>query len=64
MTEILHDPLKMYYAFALLVVFPVLRILKRASLAPFWAALLALPLVGFTACAGVLALSKWKEERA
>jgi hypothetical protein len=58
--SLLHDPYYMYYLFAALVTFPVIRILKRAGFPLFWAGLLAVPMIGFACCAGVLALRKWR----
>lgn len=59
--SLLHDPLAMYALFAALTAWPVTRILARTGLSRAWALLLILPVVGFTACTGVLALSKWKD---
>lgn len=58
--SLLHDPYYMYYLFAALVAFPVVRILGRAGLAPYWAGLLAVPMIGFACCAGVMAFRKWR----
>ena len=53
------DPLMQYYLYALLALYPALRIFKRAGLAPTGAFLLFLPWIGFMAVAVKLAFGKW-----
>lgn len=48
-----------YYAVALLMVWPLVRIFRRAGLSPFFAAALIVPMVGLTVVAGILALKPW-----
>ena len=57
--HIFHDPIYQYYSFALLCAWPVVRIFRRAGLKDAYALLLIVPIAGFIACAGILALSPW-----
>lgn len=63
MTEIiayrLADPLWQYYLFALLSLYPAVRIFKRAGLSPLHAWVLLLPWVGFMVLAMRLAFTRW-----
>lgn len=53
------DPLLEYYLFALLALYPAVRIFKRAGMAQTGALWLLLPWVGFVAVAVRLAFGKW-----
>lgn len=53
-------PFARYYLFALLAVIPMALIFKRAGFKPAYAALLAVPDVGFFLCLCLLAFQKWK----
>jgi len=57
--DIFGQQLWTYYAVAAVLMAPVVRIFMRAGFHPAWALLLLLPVVGYIACAGVLALRKW-----
>lgn len=63
MTEMLAyrmaDPLMQYYIYALLALYPALRVFKRAGLPVSGALFLLLPWVGFMAVAVRLAFGKW-----
>lgn len=58
-TLIQTDIIWRYYALALLIVWPLARIFRRAGLSPFYALALVVPMVGLTVAAGILALQKW-----
>lgn len=59
----LADPLWQYYLFALLALYPAIRIFKRAGLNPVGVWVLLLPWVGFMALAVRLAFTKWPSMR-
>jgi hypothetical protein len=54
-----NNPFWLYYIFAALIAFPVVRVFRRAGLRTDYAALLAIPLLGLACCCAVLALSPW-----
>jgi hypothetical protein len=56
---ILHNIYGLYYIFAALIAYPVVRILRRAGFEPVYATLLAVPMVGLTCCCAVMAFSPW-----
>lgn len=57
--EMLLSPMGQYYIAATLILFPFLRIFRRADLRFWWVGLLAVPMVGYILCAAVLALRRW-----
>lgn len=59
MPAFLRDPIVLYYIFAVIIAFPVVRILARAGLEKYWAALLAVPMVGLGCVMGVLTFRRW-----
>jgi hypothetical protein len=59
MMEYLKDPLVLYYIAAVAMVVPMVRVLRRTGLNPFYAALLFVPMLGYILAAGAVALQKW-----
>lgn len=59
-TSLFHDPWIVHAAFALLVLPPLWHSFRRAGLAPAWALMVAVPLIGFTAALLVLATGRWR----
>lgn len=59
MPEMLSDPFVKYYLSALIGIYPLQRIFRRAGFAPFHAAVLLVPFLGYVIAAGMLALRKW-----
>ncbi len=57
--ELRHNPLALYYIFALLILVPLVRIYQRAGLKAFWVLLLAVPEIGAILAVLPLALQKW-----
>lgn len=56
---ILHEPVYLYEIFAMLAIYPTIRIFQRAGLKEWYAILLPVPVAGLIACLGILALSRW-----
>jgi hypothetical protein len=51
-----------YYIFCALAFLPVAGIFRFAGLRPWWAALLAVPVIGLILCALMLALHPWPQK--
>jgi hypothetical protein len=59
------DPLaRQYYITMAIIAIPVARVLMRAGFKPFWAVLLAVPVIGFLLCTLLMALRKWPQQKA
>ena len=59
MPELMHHPAFGMILFNALVVWPLWRILRRAGLAPWWALLVFVPMIGLLLVFMVLGHSKW-----
>lgn len=55
----LPHPLLVYYAAAVLIIVPMIRIFERAGFKPWWALFLAVPAVGHILCIAALVLQRW-----
>ena len=58
--QLLQQPIGQYHAFVMLSFVPVARIFERAGFRPYWAMLLAVPMVGLIIVFATLALRKWR----
>lgn len=59
LSSLLSNSVTQYYIFSAIMLWPMARIFMRAGFAPWWAALLAVPMVGYLLCAGLLTFRKW-----
>ena len=56
--NMIQNPLFQYMLFAVLAAVPMARVFKRMGRSPFYAAILAVPYVGFVLCLAILAARK------
>ncbi len=59
LSSLLSNSVTQYYIFVLIMLWPMARIFRRAGFAPWWAAVLAVPMMGYLLCAGLLTLRRW-----
>ncbi len=55
----LSDPFVKYYLSALVILYPLIRIFRRAGLPPVYAITVLVPFIGYIVAVAVLALQRW-----
>jgi hypothetical protein len=55
------DPLLVHFILAILALWPLARISRRAGLHPAWAGLVLIPVAGWPAVGTLLAFRRWPE---
>lgn len=59
LVELIRNPIGGSILFALLVIWPYWRIFLRAGLAPYWALLVFVPIIGQALVLAALAVQSW-----
>lgn len=63
MPDILANPLVQYYIAVLVMLWPMMKIFRRAGFSPVYAGWLAVPMLGYIVCAGILTFKKWPQKK-
>jgi hypothetical protein len=52
-----------YYVSALIMIWPMMVVFRRAGFRAWWALMLAVPMVGYLLCGGFLTFRSWPTNR-